>query len=608
MLDKLHWLDDGGDTDYEKQCRANSLIEDMRSLEMTTSAVHRSNHFNYQLYSNRFLASFDWGTGYYTQTSLEPVSSTTDNIVVEVVDAMLAEVGKARPKAKPICHGASLPDRRNAKKLDKFLWGEFVRNDIYEEGKKALLNAEVCGFGCIKVCVEVEDGENAEIYLENIFPDEILINQQEVLATGSVRTVYRRRVLPVEVVAQMFDIPEAEIEPISTYDYIGYREIGKGYTVLGEAYRTNGKHVIAIKDKILFEEDWDHDWLPFVFLHYSRPMHGFYTQSLVELILPDQIRLNEINDVIEEAQRLFCSGRLLVPQGSKINTASLDNTVGRIITYTGAPPEVATWPAVSGELYVERDRLKANAFAKAGLNQAASSGALPAQARLDSSPAVRELNSVQDSRLSDLVQRYEKFYMDIAKTMIKVLKLEGKNATTIWFPTSNHAITEKINWKDIDLEENSYTITLEPASSFSMTPSAIRDDLESKLARGEISPEQYNDQLRQYDPDALLSVLASVKMALDAHQTRLENGEAVLPDRSMDLVTGLEQMLAFYNLLLTYDDQDSPELTKVKLVTLNWIEAAKSYSNEAAQPSIEQSMAPPAQTMMPAMAPMMQMQ
>ncbi len=604
-MDNLHWLDEG-DTDYEKQCRANSLIEDMRSLEMVTSAVHRSNHFNFQLYSNRFLASFDWGTGYYTQTSLEPVSSTTDNVVVEVIDAMLAEVGKARPKAKPICHGASLKDRQNARKLDKFLWGEFVRNDIYEEGKKALLNAEVCGFGCIKVCAEEEEEGSVSIKLENIFPDEILVNQQEVLATGEVRTVYRRRVLPVEVVAQMFDIPESEIEPVSTYDYVGYREIGKGYTVLGEAYRTHGKHVIAIKDRILFEEDWDHCWLPFVFLHYARPMQGFYTQSLVELVLPDQIRLNEINDVIEEAQRLFCSGRLLVPHGSKVSSSSLDNAVGRIITYTGAAPEAVTWPAVSGELYAERDRLKAGAFSKSGLNQAASSGALPAQARLDSSPAVRELNSVQDSRLSDLVQRYEKFYMDIAKTMVKVLKLEGKSAKTIWFPTSNHSITEKIEWKDIDLEDNSYTIMLEPASSFSMTPSAIRDDLESKLARGEISPQQYHDQLRQYDPDALLSILSAVKVALDSHQAKLENGEAVLPDRSMDLVTGLEQMLSFYNLLLTYDE--SPELTKAKLVTLNWIEAAKSYSNEAAQPSIEQSMAPPAQPMMPAMAPMMQMQ
>ncbi len=55
---KLHWLEDG-DSDYEKQCRANSLIEDMRNLEMATAAVHRGNHFNFQLYSNRFLASFD---------------------------------------------------------------------------------------------------------------------------------------------------------------------------------------------------------------------------------------------------------------------------------------------------------------------------------------------------------------------------------------------------------------------------------------------------------------------------------------------------------------------------------------------------------------------
>ena len=402
----------------------------------------------------------------------------------------------------------------------------------------------------------------------------------------------------------MYGVDEDELTPLHSIDYIDYKEVGKGYIIVGEVYRKNSKHVIATNGRILFEEDWPHDWLPYVFFHYNRPIHGFYTQSLVELILPDQIRLNEINEVIEEAQKLFCSGKLLVPHGSKVASQNLDNGVGRVITYTGAPPEAVTWPAIAPELYAERDRIKSGAFMKVGINQQASSGNLPASARLDSSAAIRELNAVQDSRMSDVIQRYEKFFIDLAKTMIRVLNASGEKSTTVWFPTGNKYLPEKIDWKDIDLDENSYTMTLEAASSFAMTPSALRDDLESKLLRGEITPTQYHEQLTQNDPDSQLSLLASSELAISAHLEKLEQGEFILPDRNMDLVSGVKKVLAEYNLLIaTYPDQNEKELVNAKLAMLNWIESAKAYTNEAAQPSMEQEMAPPT---MPQIAPLSQ--
>ena len=46
---KLHWTNDGKD-EYDDECRANSVIEDMKNLEMMYAEVHRSNYFNYHLY------------------------------------------------------------------------------------------------------------------------------------------------------------------------------------------------------------------------------------------------------------------------------------------------------------------------------------------------------------------------------------------------------------------------------------------------------------------------------------------------------------------------------------------------------------------------------
>lgn len=599
------------DLDYINEMRANSLIEDMRNLETLNSAVHRANLLNYQLYSNRMLSCFEWGTGILTQASLEPVSRTTDNIVLEIIEALLSEIGKARPKAKPICHGASWKDRQMGKKLDKFLYGEFIRNDIYESvGKPALLNAEVCGFGCAKVTVKRGKGAKVQSCVESIFPDDILIDQQEVVTTKRIRHIYHRRVLPVEVVAATWDVDveEVKLKAETLTSYLDYRPIGKGYVVVGEAYQaatgekgdqnySPGRRVVAINGIILEDEVWEHEWIPFVFFQWQRPPVGFYCQSAVEQILPDQIRMNEINDVITEAQDIMCGPRLLVQQGSKINVQSLDNEIGKILFHTGEKPEAVTWPAVAAELYQERLTRRDNAFKKMGLNQAASSGSLPQSARLDSSPAIRELNQVQDGRLADVTQRFEKFFLDISKTIIRVMKDSGKNAETVWFSGGKKSRAERIKWKDIDLDENSYTMVLEAASSFGMTPSAVRDDLEAKLVRGEISIEQYYKQIAQPDSDSETSLIAAAAENLDYTQELLEDGVLTSPTPDQDLVNGVRRMTLAKLNLCKYEDV--PE--EVFEAFLAWIEEAKMWIQMGSEPPVDLEAAPPVSAPPPGM-------
>lgn len=592
---------EGQDESYIEGCRANSLIEHARALDETQAEVHRQNLFNYQLYCNRYLSAFDWGTGALTATSLAPVSQTTDNVVLEVCDAVMAEVGKARPKAKPICHGASWKVRRQAKKLDKFLYGDFVRNDVYESiGKPVLLNSEVCGFGAARVEMKEDDTTGAYTCIESVFPDDILVDQQEIVATKKIWHLLYRRVLPVSVVAKTWNIPEEEVKQISTSSsvYSSYRTIGEDYVVVVEGWQANGRHVTAIRDRILEDEEWPHDWFPFVFFHYSRPIQGFYSQSLVEVILPDQIRLNEINAVIEEAQEIMCGPRLLVQQGSKVNPQALDNIIGKVVYYTGNEPKAVTWPAVAAELYQERDRRKSNAFTKVGLNQATASGNLPDAARLDSSPAIRELHQTQDGRLSDLTQRYEKFFLDLAKTMVRVIRASGKTPSTVWYSGGKKARAEKIEWSEIDLDDTAYTMILEAASSFAMTPSALRDDLESQLQQGLITPEQYRKELASPDMESENNILSAAAENLDIDQERLEEGEVIHPTPEQDLVNGVKRMTLAYLNLSRYEDVP----VEVEEAFINWIEEAKMWLQKASEPAPEQSVAP-SSSMIPPAAP-----
>jgi hypothetical protein len=195
-LEKYVWWkacdeeEDANDEYIEKQ-RAGSLLASAKALESAQQEVHEQNLWSAQLYSNRELASFDWGNGNLVRASLSPVSRTHENIVVRLVDTLVAQIGKNRPKPKPVARGASFTVRQSIQKLDKFLYGEFQRNRVYANTKLAFRDACIFGFGCMKVGMEDDPVHGARVKYERVFPDEVLVDQMEIVATGKIHHFYR---------------------------------------------------------------------------------------------------------------------------------------------------------------------------------------------------------------------------------------------------------------------------------------------------------------------------------------------------------------------------------------------------------------------------------
>lgn len=567
-----------------EKLRANSLISTARNLENVQREVHEQNLWSAQLYSNRELAAFDWGNSALYRASLSPIQRTGENLVLMVVDTLVSQIGKNRPKARPQTRGASWSLRTQAKRLDKFLYGEFIRNRIYEKGKQAFRDACIFGFGALHVCVD--DGE---LYVDRVFPDELLIDQMEVVAAGKPRHIYRRRVLPAEIVAATWGKDKSakartefveELNSIArTTDYLEYRTVGMGYIVVVEGWQLAlgdrpGRYVCAVANKLLSDDIYELEHPPFAFFHWQAPVSGFYSPSAVEQVLPYQIRLSEINDVIRDAQDLMGRPRILVAEGSRVNPMEVDNLVGRFIKYTGIKPEAVTWPAISAELYNERDRQVRICMEQFGISALAAKVQPPPSARFDSSAAFREFNNIQDDRLSDPAQRFERFYLDIAELMIRVLRDSGAQPETVWSAGGGNGVAGKmevINWADIDLDENAYVLQLEATSIYDSSPSAIRDELEKQLGMGLISPEQYRLELSAPDDQAELSLQAAAAADIRRVIELLEEGEYESPTPIQDLVQGVQMVsLAALN-LNQYEDVDDD----VKLNFINWITEAR---------------------------------
>ena len=595
------WTDEPDTSIYDKdeldKLRADSLIQWCKDLEDEQAAIHKLNLKYYQFYSNRFLASFDWGDNRFTRASLEPASATTDNVTIQIVDALLAEIGNSRPKAKPVLFGASWKKRNQAIKLDKFLYGEFIRTNAYEEAKSALLNAFICGFGAIRVDMD-GSSKNAKICLTNIFPDDIIIDNTEYSATGKIYTIAWRRMLPARIVQATYGLTDEQIAVAKKTQYsLTYRKAAVDWIPLIEGIRISvdglpGRRILAVPGCTIEDEEYKHDWLPYVFLHWSRPNKTFYPPSVVEQVLPNQLRLIDINAVIHRCQEIVSRPRLLVAQGSKVNPTEINNLNAKIIMYTGIKPEALKWDAVPVELYNERERELRIAFDKFGLNQSMAGGGLPEAARLDSAPAVREHNNIQSGRLSDPTQRYENFFLDIAKTIIRVIKASGSAPETTWFSGGKRSRAETIKWKEIDIEEDSYTLILEAASSFSMTPSAMRDSLEDQLIKGLITPEQYKRELGAPDLDMLNSIQSEALEDIHRVIELLEDGKYEHPIQEQDLINGTKLVQLRLLGLNRYEDDGDGELEQIKLGFIQWLVEARAILREGSEAQAPDQMVP----------------
>jgi hypothetical protein len=572
--------------ELEQRKRADSLIDLVRGLEMSQKTAHEQNLWNARLYSNRELANFDWGHGLYFNQNLAPVSLLGENLVLSVVDTMVSLIGKNHTKVTPVPRGASWRTYLQVRRLDKWLYGEFVRNKVYAKTKRVFRDACIFGFGAVKVDLD----EEKKLRIRRVFPDDLIVDQVESINSndGVVQHVYERRCRRVEDIEAEYGLPEGSVKShlgqSAVAGYLPYRSPGRGWAIVTEGYRCArgkqmGRHYVATPGYTILDEEWTHEWHPYLWFHINEPVSGFYWPSIVEQVLPYQIRLNEINEVIRDAQDLMARPRILVAEGSRVNPADLDNLVARIIKYTGVKPEALTWEAVSPELYNERDREVRVCFEQFGLGQLVAQGKLPGQARLDSSAALREATSITDDRLADPMQRFEEFHLTLGELMVRTMQAEGEGYETTWYSGGKPARAETIKWSELDLDKNAYVFTLEAASVFSMTPAARRDTLEQWLADGRITPERYAAMSSNPDLEREMSLQAAAEEDITRVIELLEEGKYESPTPIQDLANGVQRISMAYLALGRYEGV--PVKTKVNF--LKWISMARAVLSQGTQ-------------------------
>jgi hypothetical protein len=588
----------------------NKLFPHLKQLEHDQRDVQIVNKLNAKLYSNRESMSYaqddDFGQ------NIRPLSMNLENVIQSVVGTLVSKIGSNRPKASIISRGGDFSVFLKSRQLDRFLWAEFVHQGIHKKLERCFKDACIYGTGFLKV-----DSDGGDVYTERVHPSEIVVDQRECISNEMPMVMHQRKLVSKLWLRKTYGQKGKKgwkevlrrIRDLETKDhlYTNYTGGGADQVVVLESWKlatrdgaADGRHTICIENYTLLDEPYTRSRFPFVIQKWEEPENGFYGRALVGDLVGYQIRLNDLNETIRLGQDLMCVPRILVEQGSGVQLQQLDNHMAKAIKYRGTKPEAITWGGLNAEIYGERDRIRASAFEFAGLNQMTATGKLPSQFRADSSEAIRELNATEDSRFNDKTQNYETATKEVASHLIELYASKFKDTKVSQSRTFRLGnLAQQIEWKDVDMSRDKYVLEIGASSILNMTPAARKDVLNSWLAGGIITPDQYKAWSGQEDLERLADMMSASKDYIEYQMDRMLKGEAVTPDPNMNIALGVPTVLDMYQHLCTLD---CPE--NIKSHFRNWLVVAKNLLQPPAPP-MQAPMAPMGpEAMMPPGPPM----
>lgn len=519
-----------------------------------------------------------------------PIDRPTMNVVQSCIDTLVSRVTQSRPRPVFLTDNGDYHMRNLAKQMNSFAMGELYRCKAYALSELMLRDACVLGTGCIKI-YETSD---RKVGLERVLQTELLVDPNDALY-GEPRQLYQFKLVDRDVLAAYFPDYASQIQKAQQ----AYPDNGgesartvSDQVIVVEAWRLpsskdsgDGRHSIACSSGIIFDEEWKKPNFPFVFLHYSPRIMGFWGQGLAEQQMGTQMEINKLLMTISAAINLVGVPRVFVEDGSKIVKAHLNNQIGAIVTYRGTKPIYEVAPCVPQEVYAQLQRLVQYAYQQSGVSALAASAQKPAG--LNSGEAIRNFDDLQSDRFAALVRRYDNVFVDLAYQTIDVAKdiaeRDGKYTTV--YPNKNG--TREIDLPKVKLLEDTYIIQCFDASSLPRDPAGRLQKVTEMAQSGMITMQEARRLLDYPDLEQVDKLAnASEERILQILDDIVESGEYTPPDPFMDLQLAQQLVAQYYNLYVPakLEESKAEMLRKFSSQLMTIIQSAAPPSPAASMP------------------------
>jgi len=514
MKQNFWWLE-------EENSVHNSLFPYVEMLRKKQSKRIAENLSFLRLYGNRNYSISDRGIEVTDNLYSRKGERSKINIVQSVCDTITSKISKNKPRPMFLTQGHNQELAKRAELLGDFVEGMFLRMDIYTKMPDVFLDSTIFDIGVLKIFEE--DGD---IKCEKVFPMEIFVDEQEG-RFGKATHLYQVRDISRYILEQEYgDIPVSE----ESVNLGGSNDTNDDNITCIEAWHlpssstaNDGRHIISIEGRCLFDEPWLFDDFPFIFLRWNKTNLSWYGQSLTEQLFGIQVEINQTLHRIAQSIHLLAVPFVMIEAGSNVSPSHIRNVEGTIINYTGRPPQIYTPNVVPSEVFAHLDRMKRDAYEISGISQLSATSTKPKG--ISAGVALRTLQDVETERFMTTAQNYENAFMKAAEWIIRLVKKSDDEGDSLTVLGMQKKSLRKLKWKEVSLDENEYLMRVFPVSLLPSTPTGRLQMIQELVQAGLITSREQTIKLLNV-PD------------LDSFQTLATVNEDYIDQAVSDILDG----------------------------------------------------------------------
>ena len=437
-------------------------------------------------------------------TSDDTTSAIQENIIASCIETLCSKI--ASQKVRPFFNtvNGTFKEMQIAKQAQVFFDMLYEENNVNKIITDAFRNACVFDKGIVKIS---DDGITNRLPWNVFFdPREVTYNQITYVAEKLPKT-------PGRILELKYGIKADRNLDYTVYEY---------YDVI--------EHIKAVYvqelNKVVTHE-YKPNIIPYLEIHYTNPIKGDTSQSVVDQLYGIQTQIDELLAVMKDSIAVNPGMTLLVPCSSNIKTNMLSNRTGQIIQYdpipgqTTSPVTYATNDIISPQFVQLLDKLKNDAYEIVGISQLSATSQKPSG--LNSGVALNTMEDIESSRFETQLNSVVRLYVDVAKACLDI------------FPPENDILPDDLNranikWADIVEARNNMKIQFSAAESLSKDPSEKLKQLVA-LSQAGVIPQSHIATLMEL-PD-LQSGYNLANNAFNSVYTFIDNilVSGILPDK-----------------------------------------------------------------------------
>lgn len=454
--------------------KKEDIVYNIQRLENFYGAYKSKCLRNYRLFTYSSTVTLDLSdtevVGFYQRGTFniedDTTSSIQENIIASCIETLCSKI--ASQKVRPFFNtvNGTFKEMQVARQAQIFFDQLYEENNVNSVITNAFKSACIFDKGIVKIG---DDGITCRLpWNVYIDPREASYNQITMVAERLPKT-------PGRLLKIRYGI-EKDVD--YNLDYTVYEY----YDVL--------EHVKALyveELNLVKIEKYEPNIIPYVSIHYSDPIKGNTSQSVVDQLYGIQMQIDEILNVTKDSIQMNPGMTLLVPRTSNIKTNMLSNRTGQIIQYDPIPNQSTspiTWATsdiISAQFIELLEKLKNDAYEIVGISQLSATSQKPEG--LNSGVALSTMEDIESDRFEVQLNNVIRLYVDVAKSCLDIFPPEED----ILPPETVRA---NIKWADIVLARNNMKIQFSAAQSLSKDPSEKLKQL-TALAQAGIIPQSH---------------------------------------------------------------------------------------------------------------------